>query len=243
MESYNHIELTEEEIEIALRQAREQKHFLLKRIAYTERISMSDVLPRYSAEQMMEAYGRRFTIDAGNLLVLQQVAYYFADDNRFTGDLSKGLLIHGAVGVGKSEMMRFFFKNQKQSFIVVSCRQVEVSYAKEGDEGIADYCVSRRSIAANSDPFGHRELGYCFDDLGTEPVVTKYYGTDKSVMTEVILNRYDMQIPFTQTHITTNLTAEDISSRYGTRATDRMREMFNFISWPSIKSRRKTSSI
>jgi DNA replication protein DnaC len=191
---------------------------------------------------MMEGYGKRFDIDQDNREILEQIAYYFAEDPRFTGDHMKGVLLYGAVGVGKSELMRFFSRNQKQSFILVPCRHVEVAYAKDGDEGVGIHCTVRIRGAGATDPYGHRELGTCFDDLGTEPIVTKYYGTDKSVMTEVILNRYDMQMDFRQTHITTNLSADQLRERYGTRATDRMREMFNFISWKSTRSRRGKDS-
>jgi len=237
-ENYDHIELTEEEIELALRQAREQKHYLLKRIEYRDKVAQLDVYPKYTAEQLQFAYGKDHDFDNDNSDVVRQLTYYLTGDKRFTGSHDKGIMLYGAVGVGKTELMKFFFKNQKQSYIVVPCRQIEVAYATAGDEGIGDYCMTRRAKSSNSDPFGHQEIGFCFDDLGTEPVVTKYYGTDKSVMTEVILNRYDQGIPFTQTHVTTNLSAEQIRERYGSRAADRMREMFNFIEYKSTKSRR-----
>ena len=238
METYSHIELTEEEKELALRQAREQKYFLLKRLEYSERLFQEDQPLRFTADQMIESYGRHFDIDQDNREIVEQIAYYFAEDPRFTGDHMRGILLYGAVGVGKSELMRFFSRNQKQSFILVPCRHVEVAYAKDGDEGIGIHCCVRLRSAGSTDPYGKTEVGTCFDDLGTEPIVTKYYGTDKSVMTEVILNRYDMQMAFNQTHITTNLSADQLRERYGTRAVDRMREMFNFISWSSTRSRR-----
>lgn len=200
-----------------------------------------DVYPTYTAEQLQLAYCKDHDLDDDNSEVIRQLTYYLVGDKRFTGDSSKGIMLYGSVGVGKTELMKFFFKNQKQSYIVIPCRQIEVAYATAGDEGIGDYCMIRRAKSSNSDPFGHQEIGFCFDDLGTEPVVTKYYGTDKSVMTEVILNRYDQGIPFTQTHVTTNLSAPQIKERYGSRAADRMREMFNFIEFKSTRSRRTTN--
>lgn len=243
LESYDHIELTEEEIDLALRQAREQKHFLERRIAYRNKVASSLMVPSFTAEQMLKAYAAKMQIDDDNRYIVEQVAYYFAEDSRFKGDLKKGLWLYGSVGVGKTALMKFFFKNQKQSFIVESCRTVEAHFAKDGDFGMDAFCRERRASTSTSDPFGHQVLGFCFDDLGTEPVVTKYYGTDKSVMTEVILNRYDAALPFIQTHITTNLSAEQIRQRYGSRAADRMREMFNFLEYTSTKSRRVKEAI
>jgi DNA replication protein DnaC len=75
--------------------------------------------------------------------------------------------------------------------------------------------------------------------LGTE-ANAKHYGHEKNVMAEIILNRYDNNLPYHCTHITTNLTADEIKAQYGTRVTDRIREMFNIIKFPvGAKSRRK----
>lgn len=236
MEAYNDVELDEAEIQEALRKAREDKHFQARRIAYNQSL-LAEMLPRkFSAEEMLSAYSNHYTIDADNESVVKNLCCYFADDKRFKGDLSRGLLLYGAVGVGKTSIMEFFTSNQKMSYIMTSCRQVETAYATDGNEGLGKYFTLYQATTLNS--FGQRERGFCFDDLGTEPPVTKYYGTDKAAMTEVILNRYDFNVPFTATHITTNLKAADLEGRYGTRAVDRMREMFNFIEFTGIKSRR-----
>jgi DNA replication protein DnaC len=58
-------------------------------------------------------------------------------------------------------------------------------------------------------------------------------------MHEVLTQRYKNGL-FTSTHVTTNLSAEQIKELYGVRVADRMREMFNLISFPeNAKSRRK----
>ncbi|MDA3943267.1 MAG: hypothetical protein PF694_06975 [Bacteroidetes bacterium] len=51
-------------------------------------------------------------------------------------------------------------------------------------------------------------------------------------MAEILLSRYD-NLPFNQTHITTNLNADAIEQTYGSRLRSRMREMFNLIHFPS----------
>lgn len=242
LEAYDQVELDENEIEAALERARKDKYFEQRRIAYRDSLLADMTPPKFTSEQMLEAYGNRYAIDEDNSQVVADLCHYFADDKRFSGDLARGILIYGAVGVGKTSLMNFFFKNQKLSFIMTSCRQVETAYATDGNDGLQKYFINRSTIASNSDPFGHRELGYCFDDLGTEPPVTKYYGTDKAAMTEVILNRYDFLLPYASTHLTTNLGAEDIKNRYGSRAADRMREMFNFIQYKSTRSRRTTTT-
>lgn len=236
LEAYSDITLEEDEIQEALRKAREEKHFQAKRIAYNQSLIAEMMPKKFSPEEMLAAYAKHYTIDADNENVVKNLCCYFAEDKRFQGKLDRGLLLYGTVGVGKTSIMDFFTSNQKASYIMTSCRQVETAYATEGNEGLQKYFSHYQANTLNS--FGQRERGFCFDDLGTEPPVTKYYGTDKAAMTEVILNRYDFGLPFTATHITTNLKAGELESRYGTRAVDRMREMFNFIEFTGEKSRR-----
>jgi len=53
-------------------------------------------------------------------------------------------------------------------------------------------------------------------------------------MGEILLSRYDLfKTKNVKTHITTNLNAEELEARYGSRVRSRMREMFNLISFDS----------
>ncbi len=53
------------------------------------------------------------------------------------------------------------------------------------------------------------------------------------------MNRYDIGVmPFWYTHVTTNLSGDQIEENYGTRVRSRMREMFNMIILPG-EDRRK----
>ena len=48
-------------------------------------------------------------------------------------------------------------------------------------------------------------------------------------MEQILLNRYDNNLPFKFTHITTNKSVDEIEQMYGTRVRSRMKEMFNMI--------------
>jgi DNA replication protein DnaC len=74
---------------------------------------------------------------------------------------------------------------------------------------------------------------YCFDDLGAEQSL-KYYGNECNVMGEILLSRYDLFISQKMiTHITTNLSAQEIENMYGSRVRSRLREAFNLIAFSS----------
>lgn len=62
------------------------------------------------------------------------------------------------------------------------------------------------------------------DDLGTELTNVKIYGNEFSPVTELLYSRYDR---LRWTIVTSNLSDEEIKSRYGERIDDRLREMFD----------------
>lgn len=237
---FREVVLTEDEVEEALRKAREEKHYLQKRIGYLEALNAPIDRKKYTAEQIREFLSGVITIDNENEKVVWKLCLYFSGDARFETlghKLEKGLCLFGGVGVGKTTLMEKFFQNQRQSYVMKMCRAVEDEFSEDGDTVLKTYGIYRQA-SINGDPYGHQVLGYCFDDLGTEPV-SKYYGKTVDVMAEVLLNRYDNRLPFNQTHITTNLSTDEILQRYGSRVADRMQQMFNMISFSNnAKSRR-----
>lgn len=235
---------SEEEIE-ALRLARENKHYRLVREEYARKLKEEQERPSFTAEEVLDKFMASYQVEPESRyeIILKHLCAYFTADPRSGYDPRKGLLLCGGVGIGKTTLMEFFQRNQKASYRIVSCRDVEAAYASNdavtgGENAIHQYSFNFK-VPVNSNPFGHTMYGYCFDDLGTE-VVGKHYGKQKEVMIEVILNRYDKHIEFFMTHMTTNLSADEVKARYGERVFDRMREMFNIIDFPiTEKSRRK----
>lgn len=237
LESFEHIELTEEEIEFALSKAREDKHYRLKREAYNESLKKSYESLKHDFEDVYTSFSKVYQVDQFNERIVKNLCYYFCEDPRFEGNLNKGLLLVGGVGIGKTTLMHFFKRNQKFSYKVVSCREIESDFSSTGEKSVMN-CSYNIQVATNANPYNQTHVGFCFDDLGTE-ANAKHFGHEKNVMAEIILNRYDNKLDFHCTHITTNLTADEIKHQYGTRVSDRMKEMFNLIVFnKDAKSRR-----
>lgn len=233
---YNHIILTEDETAEALRAAREQKHYLLKRLEYGQNLNKPREIPSATAEDVFKAFESTYEVDETNAGVVWNLCFYFTSDNRFIGDLKKGVLLFGGVGIGKTTLMHFFKRNPRATYKVVSCRDIESDFSSEGEKSVRQ-CSYNITIPENE--FLQKEIGFCFDDLGTE-ANAKYYGKEKNVMAEILLNRYDNRLPYTYTHITTNLSHDEVKEQYGIRVYDRMKEMFNIITFDKgAKSRRK----
>lgn len=243
-ENYSAIELTETEISSALARAKREKSIRIKEEEYWKTVK-EPVYPKYDVE-MLKSFAlskkKDFVKDEISEPLLNMLACYFSGDKFFEqGDLTfkKGLALFGGVGVGKTTLMEMFIENHIQSYTVIPCKKISNRYQEDGAEYLEKY-YSPTKIAEGGNRFGHKELGFCFDDLGTETIPAKYFGNDKNVMAELLLERYtNRNIPFNQTHLTTNLTVAEIEQRYGTRFRDRMREMFNMIEFPvEAKSRR-----
>jgi DNA replication protein DnaC len=226
---YEHIELDDAEIEESLRQAREAKHFRLQREAYQARISQPEQYGSHTAEELFAMFKSKFDLDGEqHEKTIKNLCCYFAKDPRSKLNMEKGLLVLGNLGSGKSSTMRFFQVNQLHSFKVDHMLDVTADYKTNGEMGISGY---NANFTKSPNYYGLRDYGYCFDDAGAEETPAKHYGESKNVLAEIIQIRYANAhlVPFNSTHITSNLTEQELAQRYGSRVYDRMLEMFNLV--------------
>lgn len=230
LETFNDIELSEDEIKLALLKAKQAKSAEIKMKAYSAKLKQERQDPIYTAEQLKKLLleNSKIQIDAFNERIIWSMCLYFTNDARSELNPEKGLLLYGGIGCGKTTLMDWFKINQKASYQVKSSREVSYSYSKHGADSILKY--NGLIDGRDSNPaYGHKDMGVCFDDLGTE-VDKKHFGNESNVMAEILLNRYDRHSTLKGlTHITTNLNVNEIGERYGDRVRSRLREMFNVL--------------
>ena len=174
-------------------------------------------------------YGDKFHFTEQDTLNIKKLVAYFLNDEAKTKlygiDLTKGILLSGPVGCGKTTLMTLmkYVTKQNNKFSLKTCRDISFEFIKEGYEVIHRYSRGSYSQTAYKN--------YCFDDLGVEQNL-KYYGNECNVMAEIILSRYDLFIAGkVQTHLTTNLSASEIETAYGNRIRSRLRGMLNLIAF------------
>ena len=176
-----------------------------------------------------ELYGVHFTILETDYQIIYKLLAYFLKDEptcfQFGIDMSKGILLSGPIGSGKTSLMNLmkYLTPTEHKFFLKPCRDISFEFIQDGYEVIHKYSKGK---LYQSNP-----RIYCFDDLGTENNL-KYFGNECNVIAEIILSRYDIYISKKiQTHITTNLSASEIETHYGNRVRSRLRQMVNLIAF------------
>lgn len=240
--TYDEIELTEDETIEALRVARENKFYRLRQEEYSKKIAAGIDWSIPTARELYERLrrtvgnnGKPYQITPDNKKVIEILCLYFANDPRLpdlhpTINPDKGICLTGNVGVGKTHLLNFFATNPKQSYKLVTCREVaekfRIGWQYEGTNTIEYY--SSIPSAKHPQPYNQEVMGFCFGDLGYEDDKNNY-GNKMNVMEEIIFRRYESHVPFHMTHFTTNLNAKELRSRYGERVYDRIKETMNWI--------------
>lgn len=150
---------------------------------------------------------------------------YFHADPEFNGDLSRGLLLMGPSGTGKTLAMKVmqkyrkideiqFIKNHKLCpliFDINHVNDVASSFITDGIDGLRYFCT---------------RYVICLDDIGAEIPAVKHYGNDLDVIAHVISER---QARGLLTFGTTNYPADVLEKKYDDRTVSRIYGLFNFI--------------
>lgn len=184
---------------------------------------------KYLELQGKQTYGQSFKIHPEDKPTIYKLLIHAIRDKenalKLDLDLSKGILLSGPVGCGKTSIMHLIkpFVNTKYDYKIKTTREVSFEFAKHGFEALQPYTQKSNQQ--------HRLTGYCFDDLGAEQQI-KHFGNDCNVMAEILISRYEQFIENNAvTHITTNLSASELESFYGNRIRSRLRQMFNLIAF------------
>lgn len=262
LESYNHIELSEDEITEAMIWAKRKKQDELRLIALHQKEMANrkqqqelwnfDLIRTFMSNRAKVLFKGEFEIDENNQLIFDLLSYYFiGDDYNFRVkcyeinsdpdifySVMKGILLCGNFGTGKTWMMKLFQKNARQTFWIRTSKEIAQAYLNSEDKKIPEEYTTLFKNPINDEAVFYQPVsGLCIDDLGAESKKNNF-GNIMNVVGDVIEERYHKQFTGVFLHATTNLSAEELKNFYGERVTSRMREIFNFIELPGSDRRK-----
>jgi DNA replication protein DnaC len=167
-----------------------------------------------------------YTIDANNEEAVTAVCKYFQQDN------SKGLLLMGYYGTGKTWLMRLV--NEFISPVrIVSTENIMRETIK--NESVPEKYLSE-SFQIDNATYQKIEFPFCFDELGGKnDRELNLWGTKTYPMSEILKYHAENKM---KCHAITNFQLEDLQQLYGGETIDRMKEMFTIVKFKG-GSRRK----
>lgn len=172
-----------------------------------------------------------FEADKFNISILNDIFDYVHGKGNL--DPNKGIWFWGDIGNGKSTLLKILAEYQRtlnRGFKCIDCRNLSSEFSSKSYDALNESCY-------NETHKGSLPVERGFDELGREPIPSKYYIIEINIMQYVLQDRYILKDKV-KTHVTTNLQLSAITSLYGNHIADRAKEMFNFIEVKG-KSRRK----
>ena len=184
-------------------------------------------------KEIIESVGREFTKDF-NVNESLFLAYKSVYENLINGldknAKSKGLLIIGSIGVGKTLMMKVYqkmFLGSKRAFKMIKGASLQD-------------LLEVNSIFEIKQAYGYDlKMDLYIDDIGINNPDFKRYGNSTNVIAEILMERYELFIDEGfKTHLSSNLLARlennpnnipTIETLYTNRVFDRIKEMCELI--------------
>jgi len=175
---------------------------------------------------------RSFVLDNETTKAVELISQYANNEIEFEKtknfSLNKGIWICGNFGSGKTQLLIAYKELKKLMNVNVgfqTCADMNMKFLKkdEFNNSIARF----DGIKTFMNKFDTVER--IFDDLGEEETNIMDFGNKVCIMAHILSERYKGLNNGVKTHITTNLSMEQISNTYGGRIESRISEMFNVI--------------
>lgn len=182
---------------------------------------------RLMAGTSKNKFGKELIFDEQTKTLITTVCFFMGNDPRFETELkfskTKGLLIRGVSGLGKSHVMKCIAQNELTPVSIVSMLNIASQIKSEGVFNLNVPDVNRIYI----------------DDVGTEECEINHYGTKINWFKEFIeLYHFRFPLGFNRLIISTNNSFDQLEQKYGFRVRSRMKEMFNTIDVKGIDLRK-----
>lgn len=249
LDSFKHIELTEDEYCAAMIEAKRKKEAILKeqarakraeenRMALTSKTWNYGQIKAFMLDRAAKIFEEPFVLDEHNVPLFNLLCFYFTCDEKFVeaatkmgvnnASLKKGLLLCGNYGTGKTWMMSLFRKNNRQVYHLEAAKPIAKAFHKDGEEAIQKYYNKVKNSFFDPSHMYQEYSGLCIDDIGREDIKNNY-GNKTNVIGDIMEERYRNGCMGELFHATTNLTVPQLEQFYGGMLVDRFRKHLNLI--------------
>lgn len=162
-------------------------------------------------------YGKKFIVNEFNKKLITAICFFISRNPKFETELgyshSKGLLIRGISGLGKTFVVKCASNNPVNPIHVESMITISKIIKEDGE-----YKITKQG----------KKILY-LDDVGTEESTVNHYGTKISFFKDFIEMYYLQNRPFCDLIISTNNSFSEMEEKYGFRVRSRIKDMFNII--------------
>ncbi len=181
---------------------------------------------------LIKHFEPNYEISEPHKYILNQLLLYFTGNSDFEGSLSKGILLCGSVGSGKTLFLEKVFKTYtseeltSNSYLPFNFKDIAESYKTEGELAFEQIKAQRHETLRMRTVVSP----ILIDDLGAGDFVLSNFGNKVNLIDKIIDLRYSIYSRFRKlTHATTNLYVSDFKQHCDERTISRMAEMFNIL--------------
>jgi len=204
------------------------------------KIIVDEKLHKHGLINIAKNQFNRFILDDENKKTINLLFHYFTgnEEKCFENDidLSKGLLIVGGTGTGKSLLFKIFKLYtgevlRKNSYQFYNSSEIVENVNINGVKYLEKFNYNFDGKKANP-------ITCYIDDICSKNEKIKHFGSEISVIESLINIRYNIFLQFRKlTHFTSNIYPSEISKYYDLRIISRLTEMCNVIELNGIDRR------
>lgn len=173
-----------------------------------------------------------YVFNDNNKVIFNNLLWYFSGNGIDGGyDIDKGIAIIGTYGTGKTTIFRIFQRychlfDNGNAFRITSLNEIIENLQDERTEDILTYNIKSSPRGAKI----RNPLNICINEFGAIDDIKIYGSSAKSLFQNFMMKRYEIFQEFgKKTHITTNITGEQMRDLFSAQLIDRFKEMFNTV--------------